>query len=152
VKPMDRKSIPPLWQSGGKGAAGALSRRAWLRAFAGLCGTLSIAPAIGLSEPRYEEANPQDWLRHFAADFLADGAALRRIGADYLASHPRERNRERLSRLLCRDERAPVRFSLIENIARDWFEHDVVVVQGWVLARTEARICAVLHLMDGAGE
>jgi hypothetical protein len=152
VKGYALSRVEPVWQPGGKGAAGALSRREWLRAFAGVCGALSFAPAIVLGEPWSGEANPEDWLRHFAADFLADGAALRRIGAEYLVSHPRERNRERLSRLLCRDERAPVRFSLIENIARDWFEHDVVVVQGWVLARTEARICAVLHLLDGAGE
>jgi hypothetical protein len=138
-------------QFGSNGAAGALSRRALLRAFVGLCGALSLAPAIAVSEPRCGEVELENWLRHFGADFLGDGAALRRIGAAYLASHPTERNRKRLVRLLSRDEGTPVRLNLVGSIASDWFEHDIVVVQGWVLARTEARICGVLHLMDGAG-
>jgi hypothetical protein len=42
-----------------------------------------------------------------------------------------------------------VRLSLTIGVARDWAEHNVTVVEGWVLSRTEARICAVLHLMGG---
>ncbi len=40
---------------------------------------------------------------------------------------------------------------LRSGIARDWSAHRVVVVDGWLLARTEARLCALLHLEAGAG-
>lgn len=99
---------------------------------------------------RAEEINLEVWLRHFSAGYAGDGAALSRLGAIYLASNPQERNRERLSRLLSMDGTSSVASRLIEHIARDWSEHDVTMVDGWLLARTEARICAALHLMDGA--
>jgi hypothetical protein len=36
---------------------------------------------------------------------------------------------------------------LIERIAQNWSMHDVTQVEGWVLSRTEARICAAVHLL-----
>jgi hypothetical protein len=140
----------PPRQIGDHGAARALERRHWLRAFVALFGVLSFGPPFGVRESWSEEAHLEKWLRLFSVDFLGDGAALSHLGAIYLASNPGERNRKRLSRLLSGDGTNPVGLSLIENVARDWLEHDVAVVEGWVLARTEARICAVLHIMDGA--
>jgi len=83
-------------------------------------------------------------------DFDPDAAALRRLGALYLRSHPEERSLDRLSRLLTVDasDRGPSPLSAA--LARDWANHDVSLVDGWVLARTEARLCAVLHLAAGA--
>jgi hypothetical protein len=52
-----------------------------------------------------------------------------------------------LSRLILRDSADPVETALVANIARDWSGHDVTQVEGWVLSRTEARVCAFLHLM-----
>jgi hypothetical protein len=39
---------------------------------------------------------------------------------------------------------------LLRAVARDWSNNYVVVVDGWLLARTEARLCAFLHLEEGA--
>jgi hypothetical protein len=39
---------------------------------------------------------------------------------------------------------------LLRAVARDWSSNYVVVVDGWLLARTEARFCAFLHLEEGA--
>jgi len=97
-----------------------------------------------------EEISLEVWLRHFSADYAGDSAALSRLGAIYLVSNPQERSRERLSRLLPMAGTSSVGSRLIEHIARDWSEHDVTTVDGWLLARAEARICAALHLMDGA--
>jgi hypothetical protein len=140
----------PPRQAGANATARALGRRDWLRAFVGLFGALALGPSLGLHTSWSEEVHPEEWLRRFGAACLGDGAALSRLGTIYLASNPRERNRERLSRLLWGDGTGSVGARLIESISRDWFAHDVTVVDGWVLARTEARLCAALHLMDGA--
>jgi hypothetical protein len=87
-------------------------------------------------------------LRTSGSRLFGDAAALRELGARYLAEHPQERDRSRLVRLLGEDRRFSIRSALIERIARDWRAHDVTAAGGWVLARTEARLCALLHLMD----
>jgi hypothetical protein len=140
----------PPRQIAAEAADCASGRRDCLRAFVGLAGVLSLGPCFSMRTARAEETNPDVWLRHFSAGYAGDGAALSRLGAIYLASNPRERNRERLLRLLSMDGTGCVASRLIEHIARDWSEHDVTTVDGWLLARTEARICAALHLMDGA--
>jgi len=38
---------------------------------------------------------------------------------------------------------------VFESIGRDWRTHDLALLDGWVLARTEARVCALLHLIQG---
>jgi hypothetical protein len=130
--------------------ARARGRRDVVRGLAGLLGGLSLGPSFVLQAPRSDAVGVEDWLRRFGADVLGDTAMLGGFGAIYLGEHPHERDRERLSRLLAGNGASAVGLSLIEGIAHDWREHDVVVVAGWVCARTEARICALLHLMGGA--
>jgi hypothetical protein len=38
----------------------------------------------------------------------------------------------------------------LNAVSRDWSDNHVVVVDGWLLARTEARLCAFLHFEEGA--
>jgi hypothetical protein len=141
--------IGALWQEGGKENARSVHRRNLLLAFVGLFGALSLARSVRVVESRSKKANLESWLHWFVTNYQGNGAALIRLGAIYLASHPQDRNRVRLSCLLAGDGTSPVPVSLIERIARDWSVHDVTVVEGWVMARTEARICALLHIMDG---
>jgi hypothetical protein len=129
--------------------ASLMARRGVLRGLAALLGAASFACSFGL-RVREGEAGLEDWLRRFGDDLLGDLAALGRFGAIYLSEHPNEGDRGSLSRQLAGDGSTPVRLGLVEGIARDWREHDVVVVEGWVYARTEARICALLHLMSRA--
>jgi len=124
-------------------------RRGVIRALAGLIGILSLGPSIAVRKAD-EPTVLETWLRRHGADVLGDTTALGRFGTDYLAQHPEDRDAERLSRLVVGEGTLPIRLRLIENIARDWRVHDAVVVEGWVFARTEARICAALHLMGGA--
>jgi len=51
-----------------------------------------------------------------------------------------------LTRLLAPESGAPLRESLLAAIARDWRRHDVLAVDGWLLSRSEARICALAFL------
>jgi hypothetical protein len=106
-----------------------------------------FSPGVcGLSS---EGRNLQKWLRRIDTGFYKDSAALGRLGASYLVSHPTERNIRLLSSLVMGAHTGAVRLGLTIGIARDWAEHNVAVVDGWVLSRTEARICAAVHLMGG---
>jgi hypothetical protein len=55
-----------------------------------------------------------------------------------------------LSHLLIDGGDAAIPSRLLRALARDWSNHHVAVVDGWLLARTEALLCAVLHLQEGA--
>lgn len=127
-----------------------MGRRNCLRGLVGALLALSLELPLGArqSAPRITEL--ASWLRLFDADILGNRAMLGRLGAAYLASHPHERNFPQLSRWLAAAGPTPVELHLMESIARDWAEHRIAVVEGWVLAQTEARLCAALHLMDGA--
>lgn len=119
-------------------------RRDWLRGFAGLCGMLLLSPSRDWSSE-----SPTTLERWLQLHSVGDRRALKRLGAAYLAAHPEERDRSRLPRLLAGEGTAHIRLRLIEKIAQDWAEHNICIVEGWVLARSESRLCALLHLMDG---
>jgi hypothetical protein len=125
-----------------------VDRRSCVRLFVSLLGVLSLGRSLGSWEDSLPATDLESWLRHFGSS-LGDPTALSQLGASYLASHPEEQEPERLSRLILRDSAVPVELVLIESIARDWVKHDVTQVEGWLLSRTEARICAIVHLMDG---
>jgi hypothetical protein len=137
-------------QADSNGAVPAMGRREWLRAFVGLFSALSVGFFSAARYPCSAKVALESWLQRLGAGVLGDDAALRRLGAIYLAAHPGEQEHEQLSRLLEEDRTMPVGLKLIDSIGRDWFAQDVTIVDGWVMARTEARICAVLHLLGGA--
>ncbi len=119
-------------------------------ALAGLCAGALAAASGGRGAARSNSAALGDWLRHRGAEFFSDLAALRRLGALYLAAHPEERSRTRLSRLLIGGDDDSIPARLRSAVARDWSNNQVAVVDGWLLARSEARLCAVLHLEERA--
>jgi hypothetical protein len=130
-------------------ASPSVDRRECVRLFVSLLGVLSLDRTLGLRQDLLPPAQLESWLRAFGSGRLGDAAALGRLGAIYLASHPEERDAGHLSRLILGDSAAPVEARLIESIARDWSGHDITLVEGWVLSRTEARICAAVHLLGG---
>lgn len=73
------------------------------------------------------------------------------IGKKYLSQFPEENNRRKLVRLLgdnLTSENNDVSTALAEVIDKDFQEDRMVTVDGWVLARTEARQCALFSLED----
>ena len=125
---------------------GVTDRRARLQqllAIAGLC-----ALGCGASEALRRAGAPGAMPVEVAdAGTRRARAELARHGALYLADHPWESDRTRLVGLLGGAAPAPGFQGLVDAITRDWRNHDIAVVDGWVLARTEARICALTWLM-----
>jgi hypothetical protein len=128
---------------------GALGRRDFVLALFGIWGTLGFASG-GCGGERSSSEVLSDWIRVSGAGFFPDFAALRRLGAIYLVVHPEESSRSLLSHLLIAAEDGAIPSRLLSAVARDWSSHQVVVVDGWLLARAEARLCAFLHLEQGA--
>ena len=126
-----------------------VGRRDLIWALAGLCAGALAGASGGRAEAHWNSGALGDWLRSRGAEFFSDLAALRRLGALYLAAHPEERSHARLSRLLIAGDDGTIPARLRSAVARDWSNNHVAVVDGWLLARTEARLCAVLHLQEG---
>lgn len=80
-------------------------------------------------------------------EIFRDPEAARSIGRRYLAAYPHEAaNVRRLAaELEAERPRGPegLRRALADRRQRDFRDGSVVVVAGWVLARTEARACAL---------
>ena len=90
-------------------------------------------------------------------DFLSrlfDEQTIKKTGESYMQKIPAEKNRGKLVQLLAdndpivdsADERAIQQY-LEEKIKKDFEEGNTVMVNGWVLAVTEARQCALFSLI-----
>ncbi|MGH3037022.1 MAG: hypothetical protein ACRDMU_07550 [Gaiellaceae bacterium] len=88
---------------------------------------------------------------------LLDGESARAVGREYLRAFPAEASRsaltarvaERLpggSRVLATASDDRLRELLLHATSADFGELETVELRGWVLARTEARLCALAAL------
>lgn len=85
---------------------------------------------------------------------LSEPAAARDLGVEYLTRHPAEAERDILlghlaglvprSVLFGEGTRAVAGFN--ERLRRDFAEGDIVWMGGWLLSRTELRLCALMAL------
>jgi hypothetical protein len=90
------------------------------------------------------------------ADFFYDKNSARVIGLEYLRVAPREADASELTKLIClswNDDQinrwGPEKIkALLLHQQREDFEKDrIVKVQGWILSKTEARLCALTALV-----
>jgi NAD(P)-dependent dehydrogenase (short-subunit alcohol dehydrogenase family) len=111
-----------------------LSRRAFLIAVGGA--GVGVAAVRRLLEAERDSVLPDAF----------DDAAARAVGEAYLAAHPDEADEQLLRRLLGL-EPGDVRPNDVRRLRaavhRDYQGSDFVLVEGWYLARTEARLCAL---------
>ena len=95
------------------------------------------------------------------AGFYSDPASAARVGRAVLAAVPAEATAEALVSALAGDRRAELaalaasdpaalRTLLREQHRRDFEDGRTVAIDGWVLSRTEARLCAVAALAGRA--
>ena len=129
---------------------GAVGRRDLIFVLIGLCTGVLGRASGGRGAVRSNSGALSDWVRDCGAGFFSDLTALRQLGVIYLVAHPVERSRALLSHLLIAGDDGSIPSRLLRAVARDWASNYVVVVDGWLLARTEARLCAFLHLEEGA--
>lgn len=109
-----------------------------------LSSTTSIA--ADLQSRRYEV------LRNAMFAVFRDQEAARAVGERYLADHPEERDRERLvadlfGRMPIRLSARAVRGTLTQRRLDDFTNDQCVLVDNWVLARSEARACALVAML-----
>jgi hypothetical protein len=71
------------------------------------------------------------------------------IGRAYLDACPADRDLDALLRHFERLGAADtLRTAIAARLRKDFEDRDTVRVQGWILARTEARLCAICALLD----
>jgi hypothetical protein len=124
-----------------------LSRRSFILSIAA---TLAPVGLVGFAWTNFPI------LRRAALEsLLTDIAGARAIGLRYLAIAPEEADRAALAALLFSGfseppgspiEFARLRGTLAEQRDRDFAAGDTVVIGGWIVARTEARLCALAAL------
>jgi hypothetical protein len=121
-------------------------------------GIASFAAALLANLPLRADPLPggPEALRRLAGTFDHPHSAAA-IGRTYLRQYPAEAAPQRLASEIARDldclgcrlpraEEAHLRSAVRERIRRDFAEGVVVNVDGWVLSRTEARLCAIAAL------
>ena len=76
-----------------------------------------------------------------------DTGTITSIGNSYISQTPKENSENDLARALIEDiSGSPEEMakSLTEKVAYDFENGDIVVIDGWILSRTEARQCGLL--------
>ncbi len=86
-------------------------------------------------------ATPQGLLKIMSKD------AIHKIGENYKKKHPTEAKKNVLIRLLSTNKKQDT-LVLEEMIAKDFTTRNIVIIDGWVLAQTEARQCALYTLTN----
>ena len=90
---------------------------------------------------------------------VADPESASRLGGVYLAAHPSEHDATSLAEAIGRtlDTFQPLPgtdspgagFELLDSVVREEYSHgEVVLVDGWLLSRTEARLYALVGLVS----
>ena len=76
-----------------------------------------------------------------------DTGTITSIGNSYISQAPKENSENDLARALIEDiSGSPEEMakSLTEKVAYDFENGDIVMIDGWILSRTEARQCGLL--------
>jgi hypothetical protein len=116
-------------------------------------GIVATAAALGLgSRPRREMSDVS--VATCVSGLFSDLMGCQRLGRQYLDAHPEEADIGTLVALLCDPEvglcrpkdPTTLRRSIAERRASDFRTSRITHIDGWVLARTEARACALVAL------
>ena len=126
-----------------------LTRRRFIYYLAG-SSALSVMPKIGFSAVNNVD-NKDILLSVITAFHSKKSAAI--IGREYLRQYPNEKNMDVLYKSLKivplhnEIEKSEVCLCLADKMENDFSRGDVINLQGWLLSRTELRLCALLSLV-----
>jgi hypothetical protein len=136
--------------------SGNLPRRLFLQMLLSLHVFVLSRPAH--SYARKDEVKPFDPLPSKLASFFHHNQSAKKVGLEYLKMAPSEADISLLSNLICacdehyrakllRADSSKCRELLRQRISVDFEQDCVVNVQGWILAVTESRLCALTALL-----
>ena len=82
--------------------------------------------------------------------FIWDENTMISIGDSYTSRFPNDNYKKELDRLITenRSDPAAINERLQEIIYKDFTKDDVVMLDGWLLSRTEARQCAIYNHLN----
>ena len=131
-----------------------IPRRDFLWRTLAICGSSALV-APSLARGSQTMLSPRATLA--SSGYFGDRAdAVRAIGEAYLRQLGREPNRESIHAAArgtlrsidrARDERSAIR-ALVRTVREDFERGRAVQLEGWILSRTEAEICALTLLTD----
>lgn len=126
----------------------ALSRRSFIFRISATGALAFSSPLRALGRPKNDPIAIEDFISRLTALF-DDLEAPTSIGDRYLDLYPDD-DTSWLFGLLENDRSSRragrLRAKLAELIRQDFNRRDIALVDGWVLARTEARLCALVSL------
>ncbi|WP_194774569.1 hypothetical protein [Pararhodonellum marinum] len=77
-----------------------------------------------------------------------DEESISDIGAKYAAKFPEESRERSLAKALFSDSASQSKDKLLALTQSDFFNGNLVTIDGWVLSKTEARQCALHYIMN----
>ena len=82
--------------------------------------------------------------------FILDEAMLSSLGNKYAMKFPNDNYKDQLDRLITknRSDPAAIKLELERIIHQDFKGEQTVILDGWVLSRTEARQCALFNHLN----
>jgi len=129
----------------GPTAASRPRRRAVLVGFA----AAAVAP---FAAGGWFDERPVESLGSFLARCFTHPDTAAWLGESYLSAAPAEKDQATLERAVFGDmtlvSLSAMTQAVAERVAADFRTADMVAVHGWILARTEARLCALASLAD----
>jgi hypothetical protein len=118
---------------------------------------LSVATTASLSIPFYSCSSTDKGLKKTLAhpqllSHICDEKTLKDIGKTYRQTIPAEDDAIKLQELLLKstnNTKKPeaIQSSMEQQIKRDFETNEIVVVNGWILSKTEARQCALFSII-----
>jgi hypothetical protein len=116
-----------------------------------LIATLALMVGLPRVAPKAQVGEGRQAIAELLGRRFSDKAALVAVANVYLAAHPEEADANRLQRLLFPGSSALSAQAfdnwIVRQISADFRAGNLAVVGGWVLAKSEARLCALASLL-----
>ncbi|MEO1655614.1 MAG: hypothetical protein AAFU64_18875 [Bacteroidota bacterium] len=125
-----------------------MHRRDFIIKSAGLSFTLML-PSLYACSPSIEY--DPSWAEPQSLGMIWDTKSILSIGESYLKGFPKENDEQTLVRWLFKQsplENDALRSWLEQKIKQDFTNNETIMLDGWMLSRTEARQCALFSILE----
>lgn len=123
------------------------------RQFIGLSAYLAATITLPVLESCYTNSGKTAIAEPSVLMRILDKKNIIAVGKKYIEDFPQENNKEQLTLLLTGEDSHPysdeqLRLKLDKQCLEDFITDNTIVVNGWVLSRTEARQCALFTFLQ----